>query len=93
MLKTASGFEYVIDQDALDDWELMNSMAEMTEMENSDNPLKMVPLFDRILDKLLGSEQYNKLKDHLKAKDGKVKTSAIIEDFNSIMTGADLKKS
>ena len=85
-MKTKSGFEYEIDPEVLDDWELIEDMQEMIE---SDDPMKSVHVFKKVL----GDNQYNDLKEYLRNRDGRVKTSAMIQEFNSIFQGESLKKS
>ncbi len=85
-MKTKSGFDYEIDPEVLDDWELIE---EMTEMVETNDPTHSVRIFKRVL----GDDQYGKLKTFLKERDGRVKTTAMIEEFNSILQGEDLKKS
>lgn len=85
-MKTTSGFEYEIVPEVLDDWELIEEMQEMVE---SNDPTKSVKIFKKVL----GDDQYKALKDHLRKKDGRVKTSAMIEEFNEIFQGDALKKS
>ena len=85
-MKTKSGFEYEIDPGMLDDWELIE---EMQEMVDGGDPMKSIPIFKKIL----GADQYQVLKEYLRKKDGKVKTSAMIEEFNDILSGDAVKKS
>lgn len=75
----------VLDE-ALDDWELIEEMQEMVE---TNDPLKAIPVFKR----LIGPDQYKALKDYFRERDGKVKTTAMIEEMNGLMMGnEDLKK-
>lgn len=85
-MKTTSGFEYEIVPEVLDDWELIEEMQEMVE---SNDPTKSVKIFKKVL----GDDQYKALKEHLRKKGGRVKTSAMIEEFNEIFQGDALKKS
>ncbi|WP_273234987.1 hypothetical protein [Ileibacterium valens] len=74
-----------IDEDALDDWELVEEMQAM--IENND-PLKSIGIFKR----LVGLEQYEELKKYLKARDGKVKTGEMLKELEGIMAESELKK-
>lgn len=60
---TESGFEYVVEKETLDDWELFEMMSEMEE-----RPF----LLNNIITTLLGKEQKEKLKDHLRNDNGKI---------------------
>ena len=74
---TTSGFEFLIEDSALNDWELIELIDEL-----EDKPNYMV----RIAKKLIGNEQYRLLKKHC-TKDGKVQldmmTTEITELLNS----------
>lgn len=71
--------------DALDDWELIEDVQEMIE---SGDPLKSISVYK----KLIGLDQYNALKAYLKERDGRVKTTEMINELNSIMEGNTVKK-
>lgn len=73
---TDSGFECKIAKESADDWELLEILRKL----DQNNPQLIVDAY--IL--LLGEEQYNKLKDHLR-KDGRVKASDMIKEFFDIM--------
>lgn len=59
--KTSSGFNYEIPKENLDNYELVEMIAEAEE-----NPL----LFPKTVVMLLGKEQTEKLKDHVRTKTG-----------------------
>lgn len=75
--KTSTGFEFEINLEVLDDWELFESFQEI-EMGNF---LYIV----NIAKKILGDEQYNKLKNHVKEKDGKITGTAMNLEITEIM--------
>lgn len=79
MLKgiSASGFEFEIDEEVLDDWEMLELLQEID--EGKIGKLAKAIVF------LLGEEQYEKLKNFIKARDGKIKASVMIDEFTSIM--------
>lgn len=82
---TPNGFEFKIDDDRLDDWELLECFEELGE----DNPGAIV----RFVKKLLGKAQYERLKAFLKERDGKIKASAMEVEIEQIMnTYRALKK-
>ena len=76
--KTTSGFEYSLDPDKLNDYELLEKIGEMEE-----NPFALTNVFNMVL----GKEQVEKLKDHLRSEDGTVPiekmTAEITEIFNT----------
>lgn len=79
MLKgiSASGFEFEIDEEVLDDWEMLELLQEID--DGSVGKIAKAIVF------LLGKEQYEKLKNFIKARDGKIKASVMIDEFTSIM--------
>ena len=79
MLKgiTESGFEFEIDEEILDDWELLELLQEID--DGNIGKLSKAIVF------MLGEEQYKKLKDFIKARDGKIKASVMVDEFTSIM--------
>lgn len=79
MLKgiSASGFEFEIDEEVLDDWEMIELLQEID--DGSVGKIAKAIVF------LLGKEQYKKLKNFIKARDGKIKASVMIDEFTSIM--------
>lgn len=79
---TPSGFEYALDKSVGDDYEFLELIAEVDE-----NPL-LTPM---LLKKLLGEEQANRLKEHLR-KDGKVSTVALANEIAEILKGSSAKK-
>lgn len=75
--KTKSGFAYKVEDDALDDWELLEAL---TKLDDGD-PLVVV----KIPKLLLGEEQANALKEHLRNKNGRVKATQMTEEIGEIM--------
>lgn len=87
MLKgqTKSGFKYEIPEENLNNYELLEALAEVEE-----NPL-LVPKVVRLL---LGKEQAEKLKDHLRTETGIVPTDKLSEEIMGIFENhKDLKNS
>ena len=79
--KTKSGFEFEIDEKMLDDMELMEAIVAADKNE------LMVPA---LVEKLLGTEQKQKLYDHIRTKKGNVpikKTSEIVIEIMNIAGG------
>lgn len=73
--KTSSGFEYQVPEENLNNYELVEVLGEL---EN--NPL----LIAKTVDLLLGKEQKEKLKDHLRTENGTVPTDKISEEIMEI---------
>lgn len=71
--KTASGFEYHISEDVFDDYELLQNIAELSK----GNDVCFVP----VVRCLIGEEQENALKAHLRKRDGRVKTTAMTTEI------------
>lgn len=81
--KTTSGFEYELDEAALDDYELLEDLCELDEGDIS----KTIS----VLNRLLGKEQKDRLKEHLRSKNGRVPASKMMNEmgeiFNSVKEG------
>lgn len=80
--KTSTGFEFKVDEKALDNMELVDAIAEA-----DSNPVAVT----RVITLLLGNEQKKCLYDHLRTPDGRVPikdaTTAVVEIFNSAKQG------
>lgn len=83
--KTASGFEFKLDDSALDDYELLEVLTEIDKGQAK----KIVDAIDM----LLGQKQKDKLKEHIREKNGRVSTKAMWEEFVTILGEANGKKS
>lgn len=77
--KTSSGFEYEVDENTLDDWEFVEILSNIDK-----------GLFYCVVDmavKILGEDQYERLKSFIKEKEGKISIGAmereIIDIFQS----------
>ena len=73
--KTKSGFEYKISKERLDNYELLEAIVEL-----ETNPLTL----SKVVIMLLGKEQTEKLKDHLRTKDGIVPAEKTSEEITEI---------
>ena len=82
--KSGSGFEYEVTDAALNDYELVEVLAEV-----DTNPL----LLPRLVKKLLGEEQKNKLLEHLRTKDGNVPIDSISAEIMEIFQSGKAKNS
>lgn len=73
--KTKSGFEYKIPKENLDNYELIEVIAEAQE-----NPL----LFPKMVNLLLGEEQAKRLKEHCRNENGIISTEKISQEITEI---------
>lgn len=80
---TNSGFEYNLDETALDDYELLEDLCEL----DNGNTARTISALNR----LLGTEQKDQLKEHLREENGRVPASKMMvemaEIFNSVKEG------
>lgn len=75
---TNSGFDFEIQEEALDDWELVKLLTKLDEGDVH-NIVYIGPL-------LLGNEQFEKLENYLKSKNnGKLRASTIIAEIAEIL--------
>lgn len=83
---TSSGFKFKIDEVDLNDMEFIELMAEAEE-----NPLK----YPKMVERMLGKEQKQKLYDHVRTKEGRVPPDAIAKEVEEIfiLAGEDAKNS
>ena len=81
--KTRTGFEYVIDDNVFDDYEILELMAKV----KKNDPLAIFELIER----LLGEEQKDRLKDHVRVN-GRVPMSAINDEIVDIFSNEEVKK-
>ena len=77
--KTSSGFEYELDEAALDDYELLEDLCEM----DAGNVAKMSSMLNR----LIGTEQKERLKEH-----GRVPMSKMMIEIEEIFKNAKAGK-
>ncbi len=74
--KTASGFEYELDPDVFDDWDIVT----MFKRAYNGDEYAFVDIYPAVL----GAEQFERLQDHVRTPDGRVKTSAVNAEVNEI---------
>ena len=74
---TKSGFAFEIEDDVLDDYELLEII---TNVDSGD--LRLVP---KMVDKLLGEEQRERLKEHVRTNTGRVSTKALMDEVALIL--------
>lgn len=81
--KTAAGFEYAIDADALNDIELLEALSEV-----DTNPLKL----PRVIAAVLGEDQKKAMYEHYRGPNGRVAVDAISTAFVEILSGSNQGK-
>lgn len=75
---TSSGFEYEIEEDRLENFELIDVLAEVDE-----NPL----LLSKVLELLLGSEQKKALYDHVRKENRTVPVQSVVKEIEDMFDG------
>lgn len=80
---TKSGFEFELELDSeiLDDYEFLEALRGVDEGDFSELP--------KIVDVLLGEEQKEALKNHLRKENGKVKLSDMCEEVAEIFSASE----
>lgn len=82
---TESGFQYNIDQEVMDDYELLEDLCEV----DNGNAGKITTAARR----LLGDDQLKALKEHLRNEKGRVPASKMIEEISQIFKDQSVKNS
>ena len=75
--KTESGFEYESDEGSLDDYELLEMLCQIDEGE-------IAPIF-KMVNRLLGKEQKEKLMEHIRDQSGRVSATKMINETMGII--------
>ncbi|MGX7104126.1 hypothetical protein [Globicatella sanguinis] len=73
--KTETGFKFEVKDNIVEDYELIEMIAEVDE-----NPL----VTPKLLNKLLGTEQVKALKDHIREDDGTVNVYKMLAEVKAI---------
>lgn len=74
---TESGFDFEVKEELADDFEFLELLGDFSE-----NPL----MASKLADKMLGREQKEVLKEHLRGEDGRIKTSDMFRELTEIIT-------
>lgn len=75
--KLASGFEYELEDDVMDDYDLVMLFGRWSKKPSMD-------IVVEIAEKMLGNEQHQALMDHLRDEKGKLKASAMVHALEEI---------
>lgn len=81
---TSTGFNFEVEDERLDDYELLEVLSDIDDGEYS-KVTKMVNL-------LLGKEQKDALKDHLKALEGRTSAHSVIREVMEIFESCNAGK-
>lgn len=82
--KTRSGFEFELDDEVLDDYELLEILHKLDSGEYG--------LVTEMVGKLLGEEQKDLLKEHVRGEDGKVSAKRMMDEVAEIFRANDSLK-
>lgn len=77
--KLTNGFEYKIDDDRFDDYEMFEKLCAIDRDENN------ISLIVEVFKELLGDKQYDALKEHLRNEKGRISTQAMVEALHEIL--------
>lgn len=75
---TGSGFTFTISEEQMDDYELLEGLVEL----DKGNESAIVDVIDR----LLGTDQKNQLKNHVRNENGKVTATGMVKEVVDIMS-------
>lgn len=82
--KTSTGFEFKLEDEALDDYELLETLQEIDEGDFL-KTTKMVTM-------LLGPDQRDSLKDHIRGKNGRVSVEKMMSEVMEIFEAKSKSK-
>ena len=80
---TKSGFEFEIDENVFDDWELIEKFRAIEKGEDS--------LVVDVIEQILGIEQKERLKEFIRDKNGKVSASGMEMELEEIFEACQAK--
>ena len=75
--KTKTGFEFELDNELIDDYEVLEMYEDITETGLGAR---------KLLTRLIGEDGYNRLKEHCRKKDGTISAKRIGHEMNDIMS-------
>lgn len=77
--KTSTGFEYELEDDALNDWEVLEDLTDIDDGHYGGAV--------RALRRLLGDNQMKALKEHCRGENGRITQSAMVNELADILKG------
>ena len=81
---TKSGFEFEIDDDLFDDYEILEGLCSIDRGETSTFPI--------LVKDILGDDQLARLKNHVRTEKGKVPATALMNEFEEILSASNKGK-
>ena len=75
--KTKTGFEFELDNELIDDYEVLEMYEDIKETGLG---------VRKLLTRLIGEDGYNRLKEHCRKKDGTISAKRIGHEMNDIMS-------
>lgn len=81
--KLTNGFEYKIDDDRFDDYEMFEKLCAIDRDENN------ISMIIEVFRELLGDKQYDALKEHLRNKKGRISTAAMVDALHELLESDD----
>lgn len=82
--KTETGFEFELEEDVIDDYELIEELCALDEGQYQHLPKALV--------RILGAEQTARLKEHVRNESGKVSADRLMNEIGSILTAEKATK-
>lgn len=82
--KTSSGFEFELEEDILDDYELLETLQKIDEGETGHVTGMVI--------QLLGEEQKEALKNHVRSVSGRVSAKRLMEEVSEIFQSCNAGK-
>ena len=76
---TKSGFDYTVQEEALDDYELLEELREIYKGNTS--------LVVDAIEKIIGPEQKEQLKEHVRDEAGRVSIKRMFDEIGEILRG------
>lgn len=92
--KTKTGFEFTIEDEALNDMRVMDALMSLDDFDDEDNgsAAKATMSMSKVASLLLGKKQKEKLYKHIEASHGKVDMTAFIEEMVDILSSNNESK-
>lgn len=78
---TKSGFAFSLEDEVLDDYELLESISRVDHGDYS--------CLTEVVDRLLGEEQREKLKNHVRKENGRVSAAALLDEVTQIFAATN----
>lgn len=86
---TASGYKFAIDENLMNDFEIVDAIADIV----SNEPSRLLSGLSTFVTKILGADGKKALFDHVRTPDGRVPIEAIEREVGEIMqAGGDASK-